>query len=204
VLPVRALARDIRVDQRLATLLVVLSAPLAAAALFEFHPATLAVPFIAWALLGARRGDVRLTVLASLIVLACRTDLGWVLASLAIVARGRTWRPLLLFGLAGLIAGSVIPAALGNPGSWTPHYGHLGSSPTDFALHPWRLVTKGFGRDPLTTLSSWLLPVGFLIVLKPRWLLTVVVAGFPVLFSRWPGTQLPWFHYGAPFVPVVV
>jgi hypothetical protein len=25
-----------------------------------------------------------------------------------------------------------------------------------------------------------------------------------VLFSRWAGTQLPWFHYGAPFVPLVI
>jgi uncharacterized membrane protein len=204
VLPMRALARDLGVDRRVATVLVVLSAPLAAAAMFDFHPATMGVPFLAWALLGARRGDRRLVILASVAALICRADLGWVLASTAIVARKEVRRPLLLLGLGGVIAGSVIPGLLGNPGTWIPYYGPLGSSPVDFALHPWRLVTQGFGRDPLATFLTWLLPVGFLIVLKPRWLLTVAIAGFPVLFSRWAGTQLPWFHYGAPVVPLVI
>ena len=204
VIPVRALARDVGVDERLATVLVALSPPLAAAALFEFHPATMAVPFIAWALLGARRGDARLTLLAAIAVLACRADLGWVLVAVAFVGERRTRRRLLVVGLGGLAAGSLIPALLGSPGSWTPHYGHLGSGPADFALHPWRLVTKGFGRDPVLTLFWWLLPAGFLTVYRPRWLIAVVAAGFPVLLSRWPGTQLPWFHYGAPFVPLVL
>ena len=204
VLPVRALARDVGVDQRLATFLVVISAPLGAAAMFEFHPNTMAVPFLAWALLGARRGDVRLTVLASVAVLVCRADLGWVLASTAIVARGRTWRPLVGVGLLGMVSGAVIPSMLGNPGTWVPYYGHLGTGPVDFALHPWRLVTEGFGRDPLATYFTWLLPVGFVVLFRPRWLLAIAVAGFPVLFSRWAGTQLPWFHYGAPFVPLVI
>src|SRR4051794_23989692 len=137
VLPMRALARDLDVDQRLATFLVVVSAPLAAAAMFEFHPATMGVPFLAWALLGAVRGDRRLVMLASIAALICRADLGWVLASTAIVARREARRPLLLLGVGGVIAGSIIPGLLGNPGTWVPYYGHLGSSPVDFALHPW-------------------------------------------------------------------
>ncbi|MEY2446907.1 MAG: hypothetical protein QOH79_383 [Acidimicrobiaceae bacterium] len=204
VLPLRAMARDLGVDQRLATFLVVVSAPLAAAAMFDFHPNTLAVPFLAWALLGARRGDVRLTVIACIAVLVCRADLGWVLASTAIVARDRTWRPLVVLGVAGIVAGSVIPGLLGNPGTWVPYYGHLGSGPLDFALHPWRLVTQGLGRDSMATYFGWLLPVGLVVVFRPRWLLAIGIAGFPVLFSRWAGTQLPWFHYGAPFVPLVI
>jgi uncharacterized membrane protein len=204
VLPIRAFARDVGVDRRLATFLVLVSAPLGAAAMFDFHPNTLAVPFIAWALLGARRGDVRLTTIASIAVLVCRADLGWVLASMVIVARGRTWRPLLFLGMGGVVAGAVIPSVLGNPGTWVPYYGHLGSSPVDLALHPWRLITKGFGRDPLNTYFTWLLPVGLVVIFRPRWLLMIAIAGFPVLFSRWAGTQLPWFHYGAPYVPLVI
>jgi hypothetical protein len=46
--------------------------------------------------------------------------------------------------------------------------------------------------------------VGFLPVLRARWLAAIVVAGLPVLLSRWAGTHLPWFHYGAPIVPLVV
>ena len=46
--------------------------------------------------------------------------------------------------------------------------------------------------------------MGFLPVLRPRWLGAIVVAGLPVMLSRWAGTHLPWFHYGAPLVPLVV
>ena len=59
-------------------------------------------------------------------------------------------------------------------------------------------------RDSFETLVYWLLPVGFLPVLRPRWLAAIVVAGLPFLVSRWAGTHLPWFHYGAPLVPLVI
>ena len=58
--------------------------------------------------------------------------------------------------------------------------------------------------DSLLTLVFWLLPVGFLPVLRPRWVLALVVAGLPVLLSQWSGTHLPWFHYGVPFMPLAI
>ena len=57
VLPMRALARFEGVAPWVATAAVALNATLAAAAVFYFHPSTLAVPAIAWTLLFARRGD---------------------------------------------------------------------------------------------------------------------------------------------------
>ena len=169
VLPIRALARDLGVDQRVATVLVVLSAPLAAAAMFDFHPATLGVPFPRVGVAGARRGDVRLTIpRVDAARVVCRAGLGWVLTSDRHVAWGPTRRPLIGIGIVGVAAGAVIPGLLGNPGTWVPYYGHLGSGPIDFALHPWRLVTQGFGRDPLATYFAWLLPIGLLVVFRPE------------------------------------
>ncbi|TML88767.1 MAG: DUF2079 domain-containing protein [Actinobacteria bacterium] len=204
VLPLRALARDEGVPRGLATLAVALSAPLAAAAVFDFHPSTLATPFVAWCLLGARRGDRRLMTWAALAVVACRADLGCVLIGIAIVAAPDVRRRLLVLGALAVAAGAVVPDLLGNPGTWKPYYGHLGASPVDAALHPWRAVRALLSQDPLDSLVYWLLPVGFLPVLRARWLAAIVVAGLPVLLSRWAGTHLPWFHYGAPLVPLVV
>jgi uncharacterized membrane protein len=204
VLPMRALADDEGVPRWVATLAVALSAPLAAAAVFDFHPSTLATPFVGWCLLGARRGDLKLTTWAALAVVACRADLGCVLFGIAIVAAPGVRRRLLLLAPLAMVAGAVVPDVLGNPGVWAPYYGHLGTGPLDALLHPWRAVEALLSRDTFDTLVYWLLPVGFLPVLRARWLAAIVVGGLPLLLSRWPGSHLPWFHYGAPIVPLVV
>jgi hypothetical protein len=50
----------------------------------------------------------------------------------------------------------------------------------------------------------WVLAGGVAIVVRPRWMLALVVAGLPVLLSRWEGTGLPWYHYGAPMAPLAM
>jgi uncharacterized membrane protein len=204
VRPLRALADHEGVARWLATLAVALSAPIAAAAVFDFHPSTLATPFVAWCLLGARRGDVKLTTWAAVAVVVCRADLGCVLVGIAMVAAPGVRRRLLVLASLAVVAGAVVPEVLGNPGAWAPYYGHLGTGPIDAALHPWRAVKALLSRDSFETLIYWLLPLGFLPVLRLRWLAAIVVAGLPVLLSRWAGTHLPWFHYGAPLVPLVI
>jgi uncharacterized membrane protein len=204
VLPLRALADDEGVPRGVVTVAVVLSAPLAAAAMFDFHPSTLATPFVGWALLGARRGDRRLTTWSAIAIVLCRADLGCVLAGIALVADKSVRRRLLVLAAVAVLAGAVVPELLGNPGTWDPYYGHLGTGPIDALLHPWNLVRALLTEDALSTFAFWLLPVGFLPILRPRWLLAIVVAGLPVAVSQWPGTHLPWFHYGAPIAPLAV
>jgi uncharacterized membrane protein len=204
LLPLRALADDEGAPRALVTVAVLLSAPLAAAAVFDFHPSTLATPFVAWTLLGARRGDVRLTTWAAFAVVLCRADLGCVLIGIALVAAPAVRGRLLLIGPVAVVAGVIVPALLGNPGTWDPYYGNLGTGPVDALLHPWRLGRAFFTGDALTTLVFWLLPVGFLPVLRPRWLAALVVGGLPVVLSQWAGTHLPWFHYGAPLAPLAI
>ena len=204
VLPMRALAREEGMSPGLASAAVALSASLATAAFFDFHPATLAVPAIAWALLEARRGNGRRLTIAALLVLACRAELAWLLVGIAVVAEPNVRRRLLVLAPLGLAAGFVIPALLGARGTFTVHYGHLGSSPGDAMTHPWRLIGAVLRVDTFTTLGIWLLPVGFLPLLKPRWLLALVVGGAPVLLSQWAGVSLPWFHYAAPMAPLAI
>ena len=204
VLPMRALARFEGVAPWVATAAVALNATLAAAAVFDFHPSTLAVPAIAWTLLFARRGDTRSCTVAAIVVVLCRADLAWVLLGIAVVAPPGPRRRLLIVTPLALAAGVIIPALAGARGTWDVHYGHLGDNALDAALHPWRAVSALASNDALLTLVFWLLPVALLPLLRPRWLLAIVIGGLPILLSRWAGTHLPYFHYGAPLAPLAI
>lgn len=204
VLPLRALARHEGVPPWVATATVALGTPLSAAAMFEFHPATLAVPFVAWAALAVRRDDTRTATIAGLLILACRAELAWVLIGLAIVAAPALRRRLAALAGVGVVAGFAIPAALGARGTFTVHFGHLGSSPKDALLHPWRIAEALLSADTVTKALILLLPVAFLTAARPRWLAATAVASLPVLLSQWPGTSMPWFHYWAPMYPLAV
>jgi uncharacterized membrane protein len=204
VFPVARLARDEGVPEAVGVAAVVLSAPLWAAGLYDFHPATLAVPALAWALLGARRGDARMCVVAGAVVLVCRADLAWVLLGTAIVARPPARRALITVGVSGVVVAVVAYALIDGRGTWYVHYGRLGSGPADAVLHPYRLVLAVLGLSSLREMGAWLLPVGFLAVARPRWLLAVFVAGFPLLVSASPNTHAPWFHYGALVTPLAI
>ena len=148
--------------------------------------------------------STRACTIAAVVVVLCRADLAWVLLGIAVVALPAPRRRLLILTPIALAAGVLIPASAGARGTWDVHYGHLGSSAFDAGLHPWRVVAALVSPDALLTLVFWLLPVALLPVLRPRWLLAVVVAGLPILVSRWVGTHLPYFHYGAPMAPIAI
>jgi uncharacterized membrane protein len=202
VVPVRRLARRRSVDVTAVTASYVLSAALLSAVFFDFHPSTLAVAPLAWLVASIGEDRRRPVVVATVLVLLCRSDLGLVVAALAIPARPRHRVPLVSIGVAGVVLGAVVPAALGGEGTFEIHYGHIADSPGGVLRRPWELVSA-FSVDDLATVLFWALG-GVLVLLAPRWALATVVAGLPVLLSRWPGTEDPWFHYGAPLVPLVL
>ncbi len=204
VLAMRRVAMELGTPGREGLLLAAGSAPLMAAVLFDFHPSTLAVPFISLALAAGLAGRVRPTVGWALLVLLCRADLALVLLGTALVARGRARLALALLAGLGAIVGTVAPGWFGPTNGWRPHFGHLGESPLDAALHPWEPMAELLSGPSLTTVLVWVLAAGGLVVLKPRWVLAVVVAGAPVLLSSWEGTELPWYHYGAPIAPLAI
>ena len=106
--------------------------------------------------------------------------------------------------LIGLAAGAVFPLLWDTRSTWELHYGHLGSNAADMLLHPWRIAAAVVSPDALYTLLIWLLPVGLLPLVRPRWLIVIVIAGLPILLSRWAGAHLPYFHYGAPIAPIAI
>lgn len=204
VLPVRAIARRARADETRASVLVVASAPLLAGGLFEFHPSTLAPPFIALAILFALEDRPVPAVAAALAVVLCRADLAPVVLAVAVVASRRCRWPLVGVAVVAAVVSAVVPGSFGETNGWAPHFGHLGASPVDAVAHPWRIVGELLSSSSLTVLAIWVLAAGIGVMLKPRWLLAVVVAGSPVLLSRWLGTELPWYHYGAPVAPIAI
>lgn len=204
VLPLRALARDLAAPPAAATWLTAASSPLLAAALFDFHPSTLAVPFIATTILYGRRDRTGPALAGSLGVALCRADLGLTVVAAAIVAGRRTRLPLVLSGVAMSLLGAVGPGLFGETNGWAPHFGHLGDGPLDAALHPWVIVGALVSSEALRPLLVWLLAAGAIVVLRPRWLGALLVAGLPILLSRWGATGEPWFHYGAPMVPFAI
>lgn len=178
--------------------------PVTTAVLFDFHPSTLAVPAIMWAAVGVVERDTRLTVVAAVVVVLCRADLGIVLVGLAVAAQRRQRIVLAAVGLLSVPAGLLIQAVAGGHSFWELHYGHLGAGPVDAAMHPWRAVAELVSPSSLSTLVFWGVGGALLFVRSPRWVIAVVVAAMPILLSSWPGTEMAWFHYGAPIWPLVL
>ncbi len=202
--PLCALARHEGLPRWTGTAAVALGSPLAAAAAFDFHPSTLAVPFVAWAVLEVRRGNLTRASVAGLLIMSCRAELGWVLIGLAIVAAPHLRRRLLVLGSLGVILGVAVPAALGAHGTFTVHYGQLGATPLDALTHPWRVLATLASAGTLTKLAILFVPVFGLTFWKWRWAVAALVASLPILLSQWSGTRRPGLHYWAPTYPIAV
>lgn len=204
VLPMRGVARHFGQPPSRATLLVALSSPLLAAGLFDFHPSTLAVPFLAAAIYYGLEARPMPTVLAAGAAALCRADIALVLLAIAIVTAPRVRRPLVAVALLAGAASAVVPGRFGETNGWSPHFGHLGSSPTQALIQPWRVAAELLSPGSLSIFLLWIIAGGVVVLFRPRWVLALVVAGLPVLLSRWSGTKSPLFHYGAPMVPLVI
>ncbi|MCU1352673.1 MAG: hypothetical protein JWM05_1882 [Acidimicrobiales bacterium] len=204
VLPMRALARELGAPPWLATLLVGASPVLLSAATYDVHPVVFATPAVAWALLAARRDDARTVTIAGLLVACCRADAVVALAGAAFIAGPRARRRLLLLVPVPLVASVVIPHHLGTWQTFGHYYHRLGTGFGDLAMHPWRVGVALVASTSLFQLVLWLLPVGFLPLLRPRWFAGMVVGGLPLLLSSWGGIPVPWFHHAAYLVPFAV
>ncbi len=200
----RGLARQIGADQRLATVGTILSAPLLAAAVFDVHPVVATVPVTAAALAAGLRDDRRAVTVLGVLVILLRADAAVLLLGVAVVASPRCRNRLLVLAPIGMAVGVVVPVLLHSEQTFTRYWGHLGDSPADAALHPWRLVPAVFSTSLVATALIWLLPVGLLTLVKPRWALATAVAGLPILLSSYPTTSLPQYHHAATYVPFVL
>jgi uncharacterized membrane protein len=205
VLPMRAVARHLGGSPGVVTALVAASAPLLAAGVFDFHPSTLATPFLAGVLLYGMRGRPIPAALCTVGVITCRADLGLVaLAGALFLFSGRSRQVVVALGVVGVLAGAVFPELIDSKDTWGPYYGYIGDGPVAALLNPVGVLRALLRVEALATLFGWMLPVGLLVLFKPRWMAALLLAGLPILLSDWEGTTQPWFHYGAPLVPLAV
>ncbi|QYG93313.1 DUF2079 domain-containing protein [Iamia sp. SCSIO 61187] len=200
----RALARQIGGSQGWATLATVGSAPLWAAATFDFHPVVMTVPITAAALAAARRDDTRAATVAGILLALVRADACVMLLGVAVLARGRTRRRLVAVAGLSMTVGVAVPALLHSEQTFARYWGHLGESPLDALAHPWRAIPAVVAPSVLETAIIWLLPVGFLVLARPRWAAAVAIAGLPLLLSSAAATSVTWFHHAAALVPFTV
>lgn len=201
VLPLRALARDLGAPPALAVVAFVASAPVLMANLYDFHPVVLTVPLVTAALVTAGRGEVRTSVLLAVAIALVRADAGVLVLGVAVIATPAVRRAIVPVALVSMAAGALVPALLHSDQTFERYYGSLGTGPLDALLHPWRIVTTLVGSQARQTLFLWLLPVGFLPLVRPRWFAALALAGLPLLLSTYKNTSVPWFHHAGTVAP---
>lgn len=184
-------------------------------ATYEFHPSSLALLPLALALDWFDRRDVRKGALALLAAAACREDVALVcgLVGLALALR----RPQRAVGLTlfafftawfAVYIFVIAPRYLPREGSLQLHYGHLGSSPAQIALnllaHPITTLRALATPVRLLYVPRLLLPLAFLPLLRPRWLLPILAPVGINLLSQFPTAVQVHSHYATLTVPFVM
>jgi uncharacterized membrane protein len=182
------------------------------AAMFDFHPTTLAVPLLLVAVTAALQDDVRVFAIAALGTLLLRDDLGLAIAAAGLVgfaaSRRRITRLALVAGpLAWAVLGNRIGRWLGSDRHWRFHYGYLGSSTLDALTHPWHSLpelARGMWReDNLLLIVIWLFSLALLPLLRPARAALAGVIGVPLFASALQHFHSAKFHYGAPVFPLL-
>jgi len=223
-IPAVYLLAERELDDRRAALgfaaLCAVFAPLHRASAYDFHPATLAVPLLAWSLYFWRSGR-RTALLATLALTALvQEDLPLVLVGFGAYAaweasrrRDRNGRRdgLVVAAVAApyfaLVVFVLMPHFAGGwRASYWEYYARLGMTPgslaAGFVLHPWRLWALTLG-DPEKA-AAVLGLVGFtsgLILLAPREALLLAIPLALNLISANPAQYRLQAHYSATMIP---
>jgi len=186
------------------------------AATYEFHPSSLALFPLAYALDAWDEGRLRAGAIALFLAALCREDVALVTALCGVVLALDRDRSRRAWGL-GVAAASALyfalylfviaPRFLPQRGSLALHFGALGASPAAIAksvlLHPIATLMA------VSTPAKWLYaprllaPVAFLSVLSPRWLLPVLAPVAINFLSAWPTATQVRSHYALFAVPFV-
>ena len=178
------------------------------AALFDFHPTTMALPFVLIGIRSAFLSDRRGLILCSLALVFLRDDLGVAVAALALCGitrpdarETRTFRLVLAgAGVAWMVLGGAVATALGSDHHWAYHYGYVAATPAQAVLHPLttlvRLADGIWRAENILLLVGFLLPLGLFPLLRPLRLAPVALLALPLLASAGPQFHYPKFHYG--------
>ena len=184
---------------------------------FDFHPISLATPFLLYAVLALDYKRYGWFVVCCILAASCKEDVPLYIALLGIVV---IWKYKLPHLGTTLIIGGILWSAIAF-GVVIPHfypgaqhnnfwyrYESLGSSPgaaiINIVLHPWLLFTTFITLDRFYYLASLLRSTGFLALLAPEWLL-VSLPGLAVnLLSTDILTYSGVYQYNAAIIPFVM
>ena len=185
--------------------------------LFDFHPISLATPFLLYAILALDYKHYKWFVVACILAACCKEDVPLYIALLGVLLIWQYKLPRLGIGLiiggllwSGIAFGVVIPHFY--PGAqhnnfWY-RYEALGSSPGEaiinILLHPWLLFTTFITLDRFYYLASLLRSTGFLALLGPEWLLLALPGLAENLLSTDSLIYSGVFHYNAAIIPFVM
>ncbi len=186
----------------------------------DFHPGTLAVLPLAWCCESLHRKSAHGLVWSCLGVLACREDLGLVVAlfGAALWIRERRERPRVARVGAGIAVGAaayvVVFLGLFHPryaprnGSFEQHFAAWGDGPIGALLgviaHPLRLLEWLASAERAPYLLIITAPLAFLVFLAPEWLLLAAPILGMNLLSSFPTTLFLDSHYLTPALPILV
>ncbi|HEX6676052.1 MAG TPA: DUF2079 domain-containing protein [Actinomycetes bacterium] len=182
------------------------------AIVWQFHPETIAAGALAMAALAADRDQPRATYAWLAVALACREDVGLVVAGfgalLAVSGKRELGRRIALLGLGYFLVVTflLIPLANGRPtAQFEATYRIGGHGPLAVLLGlPWIVLhaaTTAISNDGLFYLLLVFLPLAGLPLLAPRWLLPVAAPLLLNLASAHPEQHQIRFHYLATAAP---
>lgn len=185
--------------------------------LFDFHPLSLATPFLLYAVLALEYKRYGWFLLACVLAATCKEDVPLAVALLGGLV---IWQYKLPRLGAVLIVGGVVWSMIAflvviphfYPGAVHSNYWYryesLGSSPgvaiVNILLHPWLLFATFLTLDRFYYMASLLRSAGFLSLLAPEWLLPAIPALAINLFSDYPLYYSGVYHYNAVIIPFVM
>src|SRR5438552_800125 len=203
----------------LAALMVVaylLSPALVGLNIFDFHPLSLATPFLLYALLALAYRRYGWFMLACILAAACKEDVPLYMATLGIFLIWKYKLPRLgsVLIIGGLLWSFVAFSIISHFYTGAQHnnfcyrYEALGSSPGDaivnLLLHPWLFFTTFVTLDRLYYLASLFRSTGFLSLLAPAWLLPALPGLVENLLSTDALVYSGVYHYNAAVIPFIM
>ncbi len=177
----------------------------------EFHPGTIALLPLAWALEALDRKDAKLLYRACIGVLMCREDLALMTSLLASIAwlegdsaQERVAQRIIKVSLIYFAIFVLILHPIFAPpgGSMEQHFGRFGKTFSQalfyVVTHPLDLIAYLFSKERITYLPLITMPLLGLAWLSPKWMVCALPILAINLLSQFPGTLDLGSHYLTP------
>ncbi len=185
--------------------------------IFDFHPLSLATPFLLYAVLALEYKRYVWFLLLSVLAAGCKEDVPLAVALLGVLVIWKYKLPrlgalLLVGGVTWSMIAFLVVIPHFYPGTVHSNYWYryeaLGSSPSaaivNILLHPWLLFLTFLTLDRFYYIGGLLRSTGFFSLLAPEWLLPAIPALAINLFSDYPLYYSGVYHYNAVIIPFVM